>query len=425
MAVDLAIIGGGAAGLFAGISAANIVQQREGRAKIAVLDRMPRVGKKLLATGNGRCNLTNLQLRAQQYHGADPAFVDAVLSTFPPIKTMEAFAALGVPCREEAQGRVYPYCGQASAVLDALRAELGRLGVEEYCAFPVTQIRKIAGGFLITSPAGEVRARAVLVAAGGQASPALGSDGSGYALLRKLGHTIVPCFPALAPLRAEGTKALKGLRAACTVSLLAEGRLLRKEAGELQFTEQGLSGICIFNLSRLAGQYFSSPGSSEKLTIEADFAPDWTESALLEYLGQLAKSRPELPLELLPAGLLGKRLGQRVLKDAGFHALNLPAAALEGRALQKLVRSIKRFSFPVTGCMPWNTAQVTAGGVSCREVDPRTMASRRVEGLFLAGEILDVDGDCGGCNLQWAWSSAALAGSSAANYLLSRRNPFA
>ncbi len=416
---DLVILGGGASGLMAAVSAAQFIPGR----KILVLEQGPRVGKKLLATGNGRCNLTNLSSEAFRYHGAPPAFISAVLSQLPVEETLALFSRLGLFCREEEQGRCYPHGNQASAVLDVLRRFLESREVEERCGVRVEGLQKKPAGYELTTGAGTVFAKKLILAAGGRAMPSSGSDGSGLALAASLGLKAAKPFPSLTPVRVDSPvlKAVKGMRCRCKASLLADKKLVKQETGEIQFTEQGLSGICVFNLSRLAGEFFSqgtvNGQKAGKIVLSLDLVPELEFQKLLDFLGALAADQPRLPLEQLLGGVLNKRVGLALLKQMGFVSLSRPIGDLSPAALKNICHTVKDWRFTPTGTLGWQQAQATAGGLLASQFEPSTLEAKRLPGLYACGELLDVDGDCGGYNLQWAWSSGFTAGKSAARAL--------
>ncbi len=403
---DIAIVGGGAAGLMAALHAA-----QTGSRNVVILERHPRVGKKLLATGNGRCNLTNTETAPIHYHGAPPAFIVPVLTAFPPQAAMAFFHRIGIYCKTEEGGRVYPYSDQASSVLDCLRAACVRTGrIREMCGFHVTALRPGRGGFtIIGGEEGRLTARRAIVTTGGKAAPSLCSDGSGYSLLEALGHRVTPLFPSLVQLRTENTvtRRLKGIKFLGAASFLAQGNILRTEEGEILFTEYGLSGPPVFALSRLAGE------CKGKAELSLTLFPGKSEEELCALLTERARNNPEVLLEDFLTGMLHKRIGQEILKGLAL-PLPHPVRTLDAAALMRAARRLSDWRFTVLGGHSFQNAQVTAGGICTDEVNPMTMESRRCPGLYLAGEVLDVDGDCGGFNLQWAWSSGALAGQSAA-----------
>ena len=422
---DLVILGGGASGLMAAVSAARFIPGKN----ISILERGPRVGKKLLVTGNGRCNLTNLELDFSRYHGAPESFVSAVFSQLPPKDTLSLFGRLGLLCREEGQGRCYPYGGQASAVLDVLRRYLEGRNVEERCQTSVETVKRKPGGYELKTSGGVVFAKRLILASGGRAMPSSGSDGSGLKLAASLGLKASEPFPSLAPVRAASPvlKAVKGLRCRGRASLLADRKTVKQETGEIQFTDQGLSGICILNLSRLVGEFFShrtvNRHKTEKVELSLDLVPDLDYSSLLSFLQALISGHPRLPVEQLLSGIVNKRVGLALLKQLMPSALSRPCGSLSPSELKTICRTVKDWRFSPTGTLGWQQAQSTAGGLLSSQFESATLESKGLPGLYACGELLDIDGDCGGYNLQWAWSSGFVAGKSAAVSLLSHSQP--
>lgn len=404
---QIVIVGGGAAGLAAAITAA----RESPRARVIVLERLDRVGKKLLATGNGRCNLTNMEAGPAHYYSVGRRVPQAVLTEMTPDSVLRFFSSLGLMCREEEAGRVYPYCRQAGMVLDVLLAELARLGVELRCGSAVTAIRREKGMLSVKPDSGEpLSAAAVILTCGGRAAPRLGSDGSGYALASALGHSCTPLHPALTAFRCQmpGMAGLKGIRAQAGLTLLAGERVLGREIGELQFTEYGLSGIPTMQLS---GQLFQAK-KGVACTAIVDLFPDRQQEELFREL--LARQKRYPTLETLLLGTVHKRLAWTVMKNIGLPPLSTACRALSAEQLRHLAETLKHWEFPIVGVQGWDSAQVTAGGVPLDEIEPDTMESRLTPGLYLAGELLDIHGDCGGFNLHWAWCSGIRAGKAAA-----------
>lgn len=405
---QIVIVGGGASGL-----AAAIIAAREApRARVIVLERMDRVGKKLLATGNGRCNLTNTEAGPAHYYSVGRRAPQEVLEGMTPDGVLRFFASLGLLCREEEEeGRVYPYCRQAGMVLDVLLAELARLGVELRCGSAVTDIRREKRGLAVKTASGEtLSAASVILTCGGCAAPKLGSDGSGYALASALGHSCTPLHPALTAFRCQmsGMAGLKGIRAQAGLTLLAGERVLGRETGELQFTEYGLSGIPAMQLSgRLA-----KVKKGEACIAAVDLFPHWSQEALFRELKARRERQPTL--ETLLLGTVHKRLAWTVMKNIGLPPLSTACVMLSVEQLRQLAETLKHWEFPIVGVQGWDNAQVTAGGVPLEEIVPDTMESRLMPGLYLAGELLDIHGDCGGFNLHWAWCSGIRAGKAAA-----------
>lgn len=402
---EIAIVGGGASGLAAAIFCAREKKSGHG---IVLLEKGARVGKKLLATGNGTCNITNRQASSAHYHGEGAAhFVTPALTQFPPEACLDFFQSLGVLCAPREEGREYPLCQQAAAVLDCLRLELSRLGVTERCDAAVSAITKKQNGFSLLLPNGETLfAENVILCTGGAAAPSLGGCSDGYTLASALGHRKTPLFPSIVQVRTDTTfvKAMKGLRTDATVTFMQNGTALCSHTGELLFTEYGISGPAVMQISRAAGDW--ERRKQGQLTAEIDLLPTVSETALLALLSE-RRALHRTAADFL-TGVLHKRIGQTVCRAAGF-ALDAPMDRLSANELHRLAAAIKHFTLAVVGTQGFGGAQVTAGGIATKDVDPHTMMSRLVRGLYLVGEVLDVDGDCGGYNLQWAWASAFAA----------------
>ena len=395
---DAMIIGGGASGLIAAVALA-----RGGR-HVTLLEKQDRVGRKLLSTGNGRCNLTNLKAGADNYYSGRKA-VRKALRSWPPKKVVAFFETLGIPCVSDEAGRVYPMSRQAASVVDALRLGCEEAGVETRTGFRVIALTPTGDGFeAVSEDGGRVRARCALVCTGGLAAPKLGGCGDGYRLLEGLGHAIAPRFPAIAALITppEPVRGLKGIRAEAEVALLCGGETVRSEHGEVLFAESGVSGIAAMQLAHPVNVALSA---GKGCAVRLDFTPGMDAVALLH---RRAKDLPKRSLDDFLNGVVPKRLGQTLVKAAGL-SLSATAGTLTGRQLDALAGLLSGWTLPVTGTQGYDQAQVTGGGASLNGFDVRCMASLGVEGLFAAGEVLDVDGDCGGFNLQWAWSSALLA----------------
>jgi predicted Rossmann fold flavoprotein len=403
---DIAIVGGGAAGLVAAITAARL------GSRVTLLERQDRVGRKLLATGNGRCNLASAVCSPDNYHGADPRFVASVLRQFSVEQTLAFFQALGLCTREE-EGRIYPLTGQSSTVLDVLRFEAERLGVTVRPLADVTSIARRGAGFLLGWSGGDVQVDLVVVATGGKAAPHLGGTDSGILLLEKLGHTAQPIFAALVPLKTSSRfgRQLKGVKVFARAALEIAGQPGRSDEGEVLFSEYGLSGIPILQLSESANR---ARLAHQPVRVALDFFPAWGAAELQRHLDERFAARPDAPLELALVGIVHKRLIPVVLQEVGVADAAVPAGRVPRPALAALARLLKAWTFEVTGSLSWRDAQVMAGGLSTSEFVSETLESRLVPGIFAAGEVLDVCGDCGGHNLQWAWSSGAVAGLHAA-----------
>lgn len=400
----IGIIGGGASGLSCAIEIMKSVKDKDG-VKVTVFERLTRVGKKILVTGNGRCNLTNINAAKENYRG-NSEFTEFALAKFPSQSNIEFFNSLGLYTRTEDEGRVYPLSNQASSVLDALRFECDRLGVETVCDYRAVHL-KTADTSVTTKIIVNNRDRFdyVVIACGGMAAKVHGTDGDSYELLKMIGHKIVSPAPALVSLNCENfTKALKGVRSTCKADLIIDGKKAFENLGEVQFTDYGLSGIPIMQLSR-----FVSVSPSNNINICLDTVPDFTDEKLLEYLNTRRKVDTGLCENML-SGIMNKQLCIVLMKECNI-APNGRVNELSNSDIDRLAKICKCWSIKIKNSRSFDYAQVTAGGADCSQFDPETMESKLVKNIFCCGEALDIDGDCGGYNLQWAWSSGRLAGS--------------
>lgn len=395
--MNVCVIGGGAAGMLAALTAA------ENGHRVLLLERQSRVGRKLLATGNGRCNLSNYHVSPAHYHGG-AGFCDFALSQFDVGETLQYFASLGLLTVSEDSGRIYPMSNMAGSVLDVLRYALERPEIDLQTGQTVTAVRKMPEGFSVKTETDTFSARCLILAAGGAAGSKVGGGMDGYRLAKSLGHRRTALYPSLVQLKTDPTypRALKGVKAQCGISICRGSQVLARNSGEVLFTEYGVSGPAIFDLSRSV-----SAGGSD-LTCLLNFFPDWEEAEVLHWLSQRQAAMAAHEASTLLTGSCHTRLGQMICKSAGF--TNQRAAGLTRDDLRRIARQATHFALPITGTCGFDQAQVTAGGLDTSEFDPRTLQSRLVPGLYACGELLDIDGDCGGYNLQWAWSSGRLAG---------------
>ncbi len=394
---DFIIIGGGAAGLAAAIEFKKCCPHFS----VAVLERLDRVGKKLSITGNSRCNITNRSISLENYHGKEPEFCLPALSSFTVADTEAFFSELGVIFKNEKEGKVYPYSLQASSVVDALRFGAERLGVVIITNTEITNIRLKNNIFHLTSANKSYECHALLVATGGKAGGKIASD-SGYRLLGNLGHKLTSLYPAIVQVKTDTTytRQLKGVKINATVSVNG-----RSDFGEVLFCDYGLSGPPVLQLSR-----YMTEGDK----IHLDLMPEFSEDKLKEILKERSENLMTTCGEFF-CGMLQKRLGQVVLKICGF-SVNDPAG-FDDKAIDLIAHTLKNMEFPYIDTNGFPNAQVTHGGIATADFDSKTLMSRKCRGLFACGEVLDIDGDCGGYNLQWAWSSAVLAARNVARYL--------
>lgn len=438
----ICIVGGGASGMAAAIAAA-----RKG-AKVTVLEHKDRLGKKILSTGNGRCNLTNEILPKGCYRGEDETFATEVLKRFTPANAIAFFESIGILTKSR-DGYIYPRNGQAACVRDALEKEMERCGVKWYVNAEVESILPNKGGFRIevqrrieessrvkeSCPGSKngkkqgkkqnkkqdklfrilsetYQADLVILAAGGQAAPVLGSDGSGYKLAQLLGHSLTPVVPALVQLRAEEScfKQLAGVRADACVKLFVNNEWMASDVGEVQLTDYGISGIPVFQVSRYAAYGIAC---GKKVRVEIDFLPFVMDDEFLKLLKNRGAQWPDSPVEDILNGIFHSKLVPVLLERAGI-SCETPARNVYDEMWKSLVVICKKFRVKIIGTNSFEQAQICAGGVRTSEVDAFTMESRLCDGLYLTGELLDVDGICGGYNLQWAWATGVIAGEHAA-----------
>lgn len=392
----LAIIGGGASGLAAGIFAG----ERYG-GDVVILEKLDRVGKKLLSTGNGRGNVTNENLSARNYHsfsGDAKMFVEPAISFFDNNQTIRFLRDIGVFCSSE-EAKVYPLSRQASSVLDMMRAKLSVLGVETITGFEVKRIEKNKT-FRLVSDNAEIFAENVIFSAGGKCGKQFGTDGTAFNLLKNFGHRITPLYPSLVQLKTDNVpiKGLKGIKQYGEVKVKKGGKTVCSSLGDVLFTDFGISGNAVFYVS-------SYVASDQGAVVAIDFIPDIAFNDLKDMLSEKMRSAPYLVAEDLLNGIINKQLGKNILKILGI-PLNEKCPFSR---INDVCGMIKSFELKVEGTLGFDYAQVTRGGVFLREINSDTMQSKLVDGLYIVGEALDIDGDCGGYNLQWAFSSAYAA----------------
>lgn len=411
MGRKVAVVGGGAAGMMAAVQAAYA------GARVTVYERNDRVGKKILSTGNGKCNFSNEDMRAACYYGSGAGYVDGFYKQFGVAETKTFFRELGMRIKDR-NGYLYPASEQAATVLDVLRYEMKRLGIEICAGCRVTGIDGPGNpGYRLTLETETTAYKkrtydAVILACGGRAAPKTGSDGTGLAMAKRLGHRIVPTVPALTALRCGETfwKQVAGVRCEARLMLYIDGNGVSSVQGELQLTDYGISGIPVFQFSRIAA-YALQEGRT--VTVKIDLMPDPGAADTQEaFWAQRWERQKRQSMEQFVTGTVNKKVGLLLLKLAGIRETET-VCEIEGARRRKLEQLFHAFEVTVKGTNSFEQAQVCAGGVDFAEVTDRLESVRR-PGLFFAGEMLDIDGICGGYNLQWAWSSGAVAGRAAA-----------
>ena len=400
---DVIIVGAGAAGMMAGISAA-----RHG-ASVLILEHMESAGKKILATGNGKCNFTNEKQGTLYYRGKNPAFVLPVFQQFGLEDTLELFQKLGIEPRSKRDGYYYPASGQASAIREVLLMECRYQKIRIAYNVGIRSIQKVENEFIFDTKQGEFQSSTCIIATGGKTAKKTGSDGSGIPYIEGFGHKIIDIVPALVALQGKQSflPEIAGIRAENRVEIYIENEKIAEETGELQLTEYGVSGIPVFQISRYAS-YALQEG--KEVYILLDFLPWQTEAQTEKMLEERfvtygnKKSAYEAMIGLFPNKLINVLLTQSGI------VLDLSAKNCSREKIKELTKTVRHLRVDITGTKGFESAQVTAGGVDTEEINATTMESKLVSGLYFAGEVIDIDGMCGGYNLQWAWSSGWIAG---------------
>ena len=397
---DTVIVGGGASGLMCAISA----KRKNKNISVAIIEKNDRVGKKLLSTGNGRCNLTHSDITAEKYCGSFKKQSNALFEKYDTDKLLDIFKKLGLLTFFDNEGRYYPICKQASAVLDVLRFACERLNVKIFCGEKIKSIRKKGNIFYIKTEENEFVSKKLVIANGSKAAPKLGGNSSSADYLKNLGHSFVPFSPALCPVKVKSDviKSLKGIRATAKAVLLNKnGKTVKEEVGEVQFSDNSLSGICIFNLSLYTKKDF---------LISLDLLPEISASELKSLICNNINLFSNLTIDNLLTGIFQKRLGQAVLKESKIADFSRKSCSLKESEIENIVRTIKDLRFTVIENCGFEQAQCALGGVNGSEIDENTMQSKIVKNLYICGEAIDLCGECGGYNLHFAFASGLTAG---------------
>lgn len=405
--LTIAIIGGGASGMTAAIAA----KRENPKASVLIFEHKDIPGKKILSTGNGRCNLTNEYMDLSCFRSDTPEKIAPILEKFTADDTMNFFQELGILTKSR-NGYIYPRSDQASAVLDVLRMELKRLGVEVILSTHVKEISQTKKGFRIHTDGKNYLADKVILSTGSKAAKVLGSDGSGYNMTKAFGHRLVPVVPALVQLKVNKFPFVKasGVRTDAKVTAIVNGKALAEDTGELQITAYGISGIPVFQISRYIARALYEKSHA---SVAVDFLPQMSEDELFTYFINRKNSKKHLSADEFLIGVFNQKLIPRLLEAADIRS-NTKVDALNEKSIRELVYQCKHTLFSISETNGFDNAQVCAGGVSLDEIEINTMESIYAKGLFITGELLDVDGICGGYNLQWAWATGTIAGKSAA-----------
>ena len=402
------VIGGGAAGLMAAITAARKKQS------VLVIEKNKILGRKILVTGNGRCNLTNINLTPDKYYGENTKCLHNIFSRFSSRDTITFFEELGVHLKTEEGGRVFPVTNQASTVVDFLVQEIAHLSVQQKLNERVNEMKPLKEGWEVITDKSEYQSKRVILTTGGKSYPQSGSTGDGFEISRGLGHRIIPLRPALVPLELSGNPPdgeagwfhkLQGVKSDIEITLSHGGKTIACQAGELLFTHYGISGPVVLDLSRLIMDYLARPGT----ILNLNFFPGHNAEGLNRILSERVQAHPHKTMVNSLQGFLPKKLCYVLLKELKLSE-ETQLHGLSGKELHQIAERLTHWPIVVEKTRPFTESMVTAGGVALDEVNPRTMESLKAKGLYLAGEVLDIDGISGGYNLQFAWSSGHLAG---------------
>lgn len=402
--MKVAIIGGGASGLACAVQASMLASEKGIKVQICVFEKNDRVGKKILASGNGRCNFTNLDLNEKNYFSKN-GFSSYALSVYDAKSNIRFFENIGIFSKSDSEGRVYPQSNQASSVLDALRNACQRYNVNILCEEKIEKIAFKNGKFVLNE---KLLFDKVVLSCGGMAAV---KNFDSYNLLKTFGHSITPIAPSLVRLvtSSQIPGKLKGIRAAVNMSLIINQKIVATESGEILFSEKCLSGIVSMQLSSYVSRHFIS--SKQPVSVSVDFVPKYSQNELEANLFRLQKTLKDTPCENLLMAFMPKKIGSVILKEAGISLLE-PISSLRKEKISELSFLCKNFVFKITATKDFTDAQVTIGGAQTTQFNPKTLESKKQKGLYCCGEMLDVDALCGGYNLQWAWSSGRLCAES-------------
>lgn len=400
MYLDCIIIGGGASGMMAAITAA------KNGLNTGIIEHSDRVGKKILQTGNGKCNITNTSLQKDCYLCDDKDFAMDIIDQFNVNDTIDFFKSIGIYPKSK-NGYIYPNSEQASSVLDVLRLEIENQNVTVNTEVEIHTIEKADELFKVNTTKGQFTCKNLILATGSKAAPKSGSDGSGYKLAKAIGHSIIKPLPALVQLKSDLNlcKYMAGVRSEGKVQLMVDDELIASDIGEVQYTDYGISGIPVFQISRYAVR---AVDSNHKTAVIIDMLPFVSKSELLDLLKRRIDGNGYKTFEQFLIGLLNKKLVGAVLKRVNVNPNDIIRNNID--LLEKIVSMIKAFVIPINGFNSFESGQICSGGVMTSEIDSKTMQSKIINDLYFAGEVVDVDGICGGYNLQWAWSSGYVAG---------------
>ena len=399
--VDMIVVGAGAAGLVATITTA-----RAGH-RVTLLEQNTKIGKKILVSGNGKCNIDNKYISTNRFHGENPDFIEKVLEEHDLDIVKQFFASIGLELIEGKEGKMFPMSLQASSVVELLEYEAKRAGVQIICDCTVTSINKESNTFTVETSQGTKHCKKLLLASGSPAAPQLGGSNSGYAFATKMGHTLIPRHPSLVQLCSEEkwVKACAGVKVAGSAQLYANGKKITEKKGDLLFTNYGISGLAILDLSR---ELSTRLANFEYCELNMDLMPELSKEKLTNLFLNRIEEGSEKPIEIWLHGVMNKKLISIILEQSKCKAKK--ENDLNRKEIGKLVYAIKNIKLSINDTKGFKGAEVATGGINTREVNPNTMESKLVPNLYFAGEILDVDGDRGGFNFHFAWVSGIRVG---------------
>ncbi|EPY2272641.1 NAD(P)/FAD-dependent oxidoreductase [Clostridium sporogenes] len=405
---EIIILGGGASGI-----AASIISKDMG-SDVAILESNDRIGKKILTTGNGRCNITNENISTCKYYSNNNNFYKFILSQFTLADTKNFFNSLGLPLITLNEGKIYPMSLQASSVLDILRLAIEDRQIPIYFNNKAKNIKKYNKEFVITTENEIFQCKKLILASGGMSAPNTGSDGSGFKLAKNLGHNIIDPVPGLVQLKLDFPylKALSGIKFDGNVKLALDNKTLREEFGEILFTDYGISGPPILQLSSLASRLLYN---NKKICLQIDILPNMSKEDLINLLENHWGTFYYRTIHDSFIGIINKKLIPTLLKYCGIKNIHMPCQDIAWQEKEKIFHTLKNWTFTITGTNSFKNSQITCGGVDTSQVSNKRLESLKVKDLYFCGEILDVNGDCGGFNLQWAWSSGYIAGKNASS----------
>ncbi|NFE20997.1 NAD(P)/FAD-dependent oxidoreductase [Clostridium botulinum] len=405
---EIIILGGGASGI-----TASIISKDMG-SDVAILESNDRIGKKILTTGNGRCNISNENISSCKYYSNNNNFYKFILSQFTVQDTKNFFNSLGLPLITLNEGKIYPMSLQASSVLDILRLAIEDRQIPIYFNNKVKNIKKSNKGFVISTENEIFQCKKLILASGGMSAPNTGSDGSGFKLAKNFGHNIIDPVPGLVQLKLDFPylKALSGIKFDGNVKLTLDNKNLREESGEILFTDYGISGPPILQLSSLVSKLLYN---NKKIYLQIDMFPNMSKENIINLLENHWGTFYYRTIHDSFIGIINKKLITTLLKYCGIKNIHMPCQDITWQEKEKIFHALKNWTFTITGTNSFKNSQVTCGGVDTSEVSNKSLESLKVKDLYFCGEILDVNGDCGGFNLQWAWSSGYIAGKNASS----------